>query len=72
MIREGYAGIKAKAGTCEACVWGRGKHAEGCEREISGISLLRMWQGHDPAGDSPDLDSAINQLNSILGARACR
>jgi hypothetical protein len=30
MIREGYSGIKVKAGTCEACVWGKGKHAEGC------------------------------------------
>jgi hypothetical protein len=46
MISELYAGIKTKPGTCEACVWGRGKHAEGCEVD----QLLKRMQAESAQG----------------------
>jgi hypothetical protein len=34
-----WAATKTMPGTCEACVWGTGKHAEGCEHKT--VVMLR-------------------------------
>ena len=46
---ENYGGIKVKAGTCEACVWGRGKHAEGCEHWL--VKTLRSTLSDEHMAD---------------------